>query len=105
MVVLGENPLYRMGRFDPGDLFVQSAVGIDEAVVVDAQLMKNGGIEVADMDRVLHDVVAVVIGLAVVARLEPSARNPGRVGLFAGALDFEVAQLVVGGPRRRTNGG
>ena len=99
MVVLGENPLYRMGRFDPGDLFVQSPVGIDEAVVVDAQLMKNGGIEVADMDRVLGHAPAVVIGLPVGdASLDPAAGHPDGEGpsvmIPSRAAAVEAALLI-----------
>ena len=88
-----------MGRFDPGDLFVQSAVGIDEAVVVDAQLMKNGGIEVADMDRVLGHAPAVVIGFPVGdASLDPAAGHPDGEGpsvvIPSRAAAVELALLI-----------
>ena len=70
-----------MSRFDPGDLLVQSAVGVDEAVVIDAQLMKNGGIEVADVDWIPGHAPAVVIGLPVSdAPLDPGTGQDRREG-------------------------
>ena len=46
--------------------------------MVDAQAMENGGVQVADMHRVLGDVVAEVVGRAELdAGLDAAAGQPG----------------------------
>ena len=40
--------------------------------MVDAKAVEHGGVQIADVDRITDDIVAVVIGLAVVdTRFEP----------------------------------
>jgi hypothetical protein len=46
--------------------------------VIDAKGVEHGGVEVIDVDGVLHDVVGVVVGLAVVEPgFESASGDPG----------------------------
>ena len=46
--------------------------------MVDAQLVEDGGVEIANVDWVFDDVVAVLVGLAVLdAALDSSSGHPG----------------------------
>lgn len=46
-------------------------------MVIDAELVEDGGVEVADVDRVFGDVVAKVIGLTVnLAAFDTAASHP-----------------------------
>ena len=36
-----------------------------EAFVVDPESVKNGGVEIADVDGILNDVVAEIVGLSI----------------------------------------
>ena len=38
---------------------------VGELLVIDAQLMENGGVEIVNVDDVFHGVVAEVVGFAV----------------------------------------
>jgi hypothetical protein len=50
---------------------------VGEALVVDAELVEEGGVEVVDVDGVLDDVEAEVVCPAVtVARLDAAAGHP-----------------------------
>ena len=54
----------------------EEAVG--QALVVDAQLLEQGGVQVVDVHGILGDVVAVIVGGSVlVAGLEATASDPG----------------------------
>lgn len=53
------------GRFDAGEFLVEALIFVEEAVVVEAEELQNGGVEVADVDRVFDDVVAEIVGFAV----------------------------------------
>jgi hypothetical protein len=50
---------------DAGEAHVEAAEGIGEARVVDAEDVEHRGVQVAEMDRVLGDVVAEVVDAAV----------------------------------------
>lgn len=49
----------------PGEFLVKALEGEGETVVIDTELVENGGVEVADAHFVLHDVVGVFIGFTV----------------------------------------
>lgn len=38
---------------------------VGEFLMVDAQALQNCGVQVVNMDRVSHDVIAILVGLAV----------------------------------------
>ena len=60
-----------------GEPLIQSAEFGSEPLVVDAQLVQDRGIEIADVDRILDDVVGVFIGHAVVvSALDATAGHP-----------------------------
>ena len=63
-----------------GESVVPALEAVGESLVVDAQKVKNGSVEVVDVNsgRVLiHDIVAPIICLAVAhASLDASARHP-----------------------------
>ena len=54
-----------MRFLDAGELGVEAAELVGEALVVDAEAVEDRGVEVAEVDRVLDDVVAEVVGRAV----------------------------------------
>ena len=71
---------------DAGQPLIEPLVAVGEALVVDAEQVQHRGVEVADVDRVLDDVVAEVVGLAVDrAALRAAAGHPHR----------EAARVVV----------
>ena len=62
---------------DVSQAIMASLKSVGEFLVVDAELVKDGGMEVVNTDRVFHNVVAVVIGLTVThAATNSSARHP-----------------------------
>src|SRR5262245_18058773 len=62
---------------DAGEPLVQALVAVAEAAVVVAEQVQDGGVEVADVDGVLDDVVGEVVGLAVDgAALDAAAGQP-----------------------------
>ena len=78
-----------------GQAVVAALVLEGQPGVVDAQAVQDRGVQVVDVDRVLDDVVAEVVGLAVGdAGLDPAAGQPD--GEAAGMV---VAAVVVGGQR------
>ena len=54
-----------MGVLDAGEPGVQALVLEGQLLVVDAQLVEHGGVQVADVDDVVDGVVAEVVGRAV----------------------------------------
>ena len=73
-----QNPLYRGGGLDAGGFLVEALEAEGEAVVVHAEAVEEGGIGVADADRVFDDVVGVVVGAAVTgAAIHAAACEPG----------------------------
>ena len=61
----GKDAFDDFGGVDSGEFLVEAHEGEGEAVVVDSQLVKNGGVKIADTDFVFEDIVAVVIGLTI----------------------------------------
>src|SRR5205814_1253274 len=59
-----QQPIHNTRWRRTGQFLFEPLEFVSEFVVVDAQAVKNGGIEVAHVHRVLHHVVAVVVGLA-----------------------------------------
>lgn len=56
---------------------VESLVFEGKSFVVDAEAVEDGGVEVADVDGGLHDVVAEVVGFPVhPPRRDPAACHP-----------------------------
>lgn len=55
--LLGDDLFDDLGRIDAGEFLVEAHEGEGEAVVVDAELVEDGGVEVADADFVFDDVV------------------------------------------------
>ena len=97
----GDDVFDDFGGVDTGELLVEAEEGESEAVVVDAQLMKNSGVEVADGDFVFDDVVGVFVRLAVGdAAFDAATGHPG--GEAAGVVIASVLvalkfALAVGG--------
>ena len=66
---------------DVGQAILPTLVAESEAFVVDAAKVKDRRLHVVDVDRVLRDVPAVLVGLAVhVTGLDAAAGEPPRVG-------------------------
>jgi len=66
------------GGLYPGQFLVEPLERKGELVVVDAEQVQHGRVQIPNVDRVLHDVVTEVIGLAVVhAAANAVARQPG----------------------------
>src|ERR1041385_934251 len=70
--------------------------------VIDAQTMQDGGLDVVHMDGVLHNVVAVIVGLADrEARLDAPTCHPDREAtamMIAAVLGRGEAALTIYGP-------
>lgn len=62
---------------DVGEAEISSGVVIGEAFVVEAEEVEDGGLEVVDVDFILGDVEAEVIGLAIGAGFGAAARHEG----------------------------
>ena len=62
---LGQNIFNNVRLFNSREALVQPLILQGELVVIDAQLVKNRGIHVTNMDRVFDDVVAVIISLTI----------------------------------------
>ena len=58
----GEDLVYHPRLLDPGELEVEALELVGEALVVDAEEVEHGGVEVVDGDGVPGDVVAEVVG-------------------------------------------
>ena len=83
---LAEDVPHDVRFFDAGEFGVEAAEGVGELLVVDAEAVEHRGVQVAEVDGVLGDVVAEVVGLAVFD-----------AGLHAGAgePDGEAAAVMV----------
>ena len=74
---------------------VEPLVAVSEPAMVEAQKLQHGGVEVADVHRVLDDVVREFVGLAVDrARPRAAAGHPHR----------EAARVMVAAVVRRATG-
>ena len=68
-----------------GQSKVATLIAVSQLLMIDSKQMKNGGLQVMDMDRILHDVHAVVIGPAITEPgLYPAAGQP--VGKAIGVM-------------------
>ena len=66
-----------MSVFDTRQSLVESLEAIRKSLVVDAQLVQDRGIHVANVDRVFQDVVRVVIRYSILdSWLDATARKP-----------------------------
>lgn len=71
---------------------VEAHEGVGESVVVDAQLVKDGGIEVADRNLVFDDVVGVIIGFSVSdTAFDSASGHPGGKALWVVVAAILVA--------------
>ena len=78
------------------EALVEALVGEVEAVGVDAEEVEEGGLEVADADRVFGGVVADVIGLTIDAGFDAGACHPHREGVrVVVAADEAFLELAV----------
>ena len=60
---LHDDLLDRLGRYlGASEPLIESAVFHRESVVVDAQQMQNRRVQIANVDRILEDVVAELVG-------------------------------------------
>ena len=67
-----------MCRFDAGQTLVEALEREGQLFVVDAQLVQNGCMQVADGHGILHNVVAEIVGLPVRdPTLDAAAGEPG----------------------------
>src|SRR4051812_38469912 len=75
----GDQFLDHLCGLDPREPLVERRVARREAAVVESQEAKHGGMEVVDMNRVLHDVVREITGFAVDgARSSAATGHPHR---------------------------
>ena len=68
-----------MRAFDACELEVEALEPMREPLVIHAQQMQGRGVKVANVHRILHRVVAEVVGAAITeAGLDPCSRHPNR---------------------------
>lgn len=87
-----------------GEAEVASGVAVSEALMVDAELVQEGGVEVVDFDGVLDGVFADVVGLTMnVTGFEAAASDPdGEAVAMVPATVFALASggaAELGGPQ------
>ena len=88
----GDQPLDHFA-VDVGEAIVATLEAVGQVLVVEAEAVQDGGVEVVDVDRILGDVVAVVIGLAVAdAGLDAAAGHPD--GVVAAMMIAAVIVLL-----------
>src|SRR4051812_41527682 len=54
-----------VGGLDAGQLLIEPLMANGESLMVEAQEVQHGGVKVADVDRILDDVVGEIVGFAV----------------------------------------
>jgi len=65
--------------FDSGEAHVEPLKLFGKTMVIDAEKVKKGGVEIANVDDVFHGVVAEFVGLSVAeARLDAASSHPHR---------------------------
>ena len=87
---LGQDRPYDLA-VDIGEPVVAALVAIGQLLVIDAQLVQDGSLQVVDMDGILGDIDAVIVGLAVAhTATDSSASHPvaEAVGMMVAAVDF-----------------
>ena len=72
----GQKLFDHVRRLDAGQALVEPLVAVREPAMVEPQELEHGGVEVADVHRVLDDVVGEVVGLAVDRARAASRRRP-----------------------------
>ena len=87
--------------FDTGEAFFEALVGEGESFVIDAETMKHGGVEIANVHGILGDVVGMGIGLAKVhTGLDAAAGHPdgeGAAVMISAVIVFGEFALGVDG--------
>ena len=93
--VLSHDGLHDVCFFDSGRFFIQAVVRKSESIVIDSQLVKNRGIEIANVDRVFDNVVTELIRFAV----DDAISNPatGKCRFFGESSAFNYAQSFIEG--------
>lgn len=82
MLILRDEIIDCLGGFDAGEFLVETLKGNREAVVIEADELEKGGVEVAEVDGISGCEVAHVIGLAVGgAGFDPCASHPDGEGV------------------------
>ena len=96
-----------MRFFDARQLRVEPAELVGESRVVDPQAVQDRRVQIAQVDRILDDVVAEVVGLAVFdARLHAGAGQPdGEAAAMMVAAHAGVAELALAEDRAAELGG
>src|SRR5262245_51299159 len=86
-----------MRFLDAGKLRVEPAELVGKARVIDSQAVENRRVEITEVDRILDDVVAKIVGLAVFdPRLYAGARQPhGEAAAVMVAPHAGVAQAAL----------
>src|SRR5579864_6423637 len=80
-----QQSLYYVGRDRTRQLLIEALKLVGELAVVDSQAMKNGGVEVAHVDRIFDDVVTILVSFAIgnagadAAPSHPSGETSGMV--------------------------
>ena len=84
---------HHLRGFDAGEFLIEAAVGVGEAMMVEAELVEHGGVEVADVVRILGNLPTEIVG-----------RADGMAALDAGSghPDGEAAAMMVAAGHGRT---
>lgn len=76
---LGDQLFNDLGWLNAGQSLVETLVLEGESLMIDSQQVQDRGVEVADVDRILNDVVGEVVRLSVNGpALGTTARHPHR---------------------------
>ena len=85
-MVLGDDPFDDFAGFHAGEALVEALVLKGEALVVDAELVEEGGVEIVDVDGVFDDIITHLVGFAVGEAFFDAA---------AGGPEAEAARVVI----------
>ena len=73
----GKELLYHLGLLYPGEALIEALVFHGEPFVIVAEEVEDGGVEIADVEGILDDIIAEVVGLPVDGTaLASTARHP-----------------------------
>ena len=76
-LLLGENVGHDASGFDACESLIETLIAERQPIMIDAQLVQNRGVQVADVDRIAQDVVAVIVGFPVLdSRSNSAAGEP-----------------------------
>ena len=53
----GKQLMHHLSRFHARQTTIQPLIGVSESLVIDTQTMKDGGVEIAYVNRILDDIV------------------------------------------------